>query len=138
MDNMTVVVVKGIILHDQKVLMIKRAEDDAIHPGIWEFAGGKIEFGEALEDALMREIREEVDLTVTVDKLLYAATFMTHEHRQVVVLAYACAALDAGVMLSFEHQDYLWADEAQMRRLIGRSIREDMDRYAVWKHIFPE
>lgn len=55
MRNKIVVVVKGIIFFNNKVLIIKRNERDEIDPGTWENFGGKIEFGEDLEYALIRE-----------------------------------------------------------------------------------
>lgn len=42
------VVVKGVILHDNKVLIIKRDDKDSIGAGTWECVAGKIEFGEEL------------------------------------------------------------------------------------------
>jgi 8-oxo-dGTP diphosphatase len=86
-------------------LIIQRSADDEIEANIWECAGGNIDFGEDLEDGLIREIKEEVGLSVTVDKLLYAVTFKTNEHRQVIILSYSCTAHDNKVVLSDEHHE---------------------------------
>jgi 8-oxo-dGTP diphosphatase len=63
--NKLIVAVKGLILHQSKVLIVQRANDDEIGGGTWELVGGKIEFGEDLEVVLIREIKEEVGLDVT-------------------------------------------------------------------------
>ena len=138
MENKIVVVVKGIIIHDNKVLIIQRSADDEIGANIWECVGGKIDFGEDLEDALIREVKEEVNLTITVDKLLYAVTLKTNEHRQVVILTYSCTAHDNMVMLSGEHKNYLWANKEQMMSLLSKPIVDDLNRNSVWKYIFTE
>ena len=137
MEDIFVVVVKGIITHNGKVLIIQRSADDEIGANIWECVGGKIDFGEDLEDALIREVKEEVGLSVTVDKLLYAVTFKTNEHRQVVILSYSCTAYDNIIKLSNEHKNYLWADKKQMMSLLSKPIIEDLNRNSVWEHIFP-
>ncbi|OQO98407.1 DNA mismatch repair protein MutT, partial [Geobacillus sp. 44B] len=107
--NKMVVVVKGLILYEGKVLIVQRAKDDEIGGGTWELVGGKVEFGEDLETALVREIKEEVGLDVTVEKILYAITFKTDPTRQVVILTYLCRSNNRDVVLSKEHIDYRWS-----------------------------
>jgi 8-oxo-dGTP diphosphatase len=52
-------VVAAVIDREQKVLVCQR-KADAPHPLKWEFPGGKVEAGESLQDALRRELREEL------------------------------------------------------------------------------
>ena len=59
------VVACALIDPDGRVLIAKRPADKAM-PGLWEFPGGKIEPGERPEDAIIREIREELGI---VDKV---------------------------------------------------------------------
>ncbi len=49
---------------DRRILIGQRRADDS-SPGKWEFPGGKVRKGEALEEALTRELREELNVTVT-------------------------------------------------------------------------
>jgi 8-oxo-dGTP diphosphatase len=130
--NKMVVAVKGLILHEGKVLIIQRAKDDEIGGGTWELVGGKIEFGEDLETALVREIREEVGLDVTVEKILYATTFKTDPTRQVVILTYLCRSNNREVVLSKEHIDYRWSTKEQLRLLLTPEIINDFERNNVF------
>ncbi len=62
---MTVIVVAAIIRRNGKILITRRGSD--VHlGGLWEFPGGKVESGESLQQALKREIFEEVGLNVDV------------------------------------------------------------------------
>ena len=106
-----VTAVKGIVRHDNRILIVQRAANDS-GGGTWECPGGKIDFGEQPEDSLIREIREETGLTVTVDKIAYASSILTHPDRQVILLVYFCTAVTSSVTLSEEHDAYLWADES--------------------------
>ncbi len=76
-DTKITVGVKAVILHNGKILMVKRANNARIDGGSWELVGGKLEFGEEIESALRREIKEEVGLAVTIEPILYATTFKT-------------------------------------------------------------
>jgi 8-oxo-dGTP diphosphatase len=62
-DFLTVVLVVAVALVDPdgRILMQRRPADRA-HGGLWEFPGGKVEAGESLEGALVREIEEELGL----------------------------------------------------------------------------
>ncbi|WP_310550069.1 NUDIX hydrolase [Paenibacillus glufosinatiresistens] len=107
---MIVVALKGLILHEGQALLLRRSDTDETGPGTWEFPGGKLEFGEKLEDALAREIEEETGLRTAAGELLYAATFLTNPERQVVLLTYACRIIGdfMPVALSPEHSGYRW------------------------------
>ena len=61
-------VVAAIIIEDGKVFATQRGYGD--FKGGWEFPGGKIEVGELPEEALIREIKEELDTEVEVKELL--------------------------------------------------------------------
>lgn len=63
---MPIHVVAAIIKHHNKTLIARRSEDKSL-AGYWEFPGGKVDEGESNEAALVREIREELDLVVQVD-----------------------------------------------------------------------
>ena len=132
MENKIVVAVKGIIVNNGRVLIVKRASNDEIGAGTWECVGGKIEFGEELETALIREIKEEVGLNIIVQKLLYAATFKTDPTRQVVILTYLCKSEATDVTLSMEHLEYLWATKDQLKQLLHPGILADFEKNNVF------
>ncbi|MCD6583943.1 MAG: (deoxy)nucleoside triphosphate pyrophosphohydrolase [Candidatus Omnitrophica bacterium] len=64
-------VVAGLIRRGKKVLICQRKKDD-IFSLLWEFPGGKVEKGESLEEALIREIREELGVEIKVNRLVNA------------------------------------------------------------------
>ena len=57
---MTKVVALGILLRGDHVLLVKRAASRAFNPGVWDFPGGHSEDGESPEQALARELTEEL------------------------------------------------------------------------------
>ncbi|WP_211656306.1 NUDIX hydrolase [Planococcus alpniumensis] len=127
-----VVALKGVIVNDGEVLIVQRIKDDEVGGGTWECAGGKLEFGEALEGSLLREIKEEVDLDVVVEKLLYATTFKTDLTRQVVILTYLCSSSNREVLLSEEHVDYEWANKDQLKLRLPQEIVVDFEKNNVF------
>lgn len=130
--NKIVVVLKGVIVNEGKVLIVQRAKDDEFGGGTWECVGGNIEFGEELESALTREINEEVGLSVTIEKILYATTFHTSPSRQVVLLTYLCSSDQSNVKLSKEHSHYKWATKKQLSDLLPLEIIDDFKKHHVF------
>jgi len=133
--NQINVVVKGIIVCRRKVLIVKRADKDPIGPGTWEFIGGCLEFDESLEEALIREAREEAGIHIAVRNLLYAASFKTKPSRQIVILNYLCDTQQEDIFLSNEHTEFLWADLYTARALLLDAIVKDMEKYNAFEAI---
>lgn len=63
-DGVQQLVVGAVVQHDGRVLLLQRPEHDFMG-GIWELPSGKVEPGESLDQALIREVKEETGLSVT-------------------------------------------------------------------------
>ena len=88
---MPLLVTAAIIFDEEKVLITRRP-DGKRHPGLWEFPGGKIEPGESPEEALYREIREELAAEVCVAEI-FEVVFYRYDWGPVLILAYRCQLL---------------------------------------------
>ena len=82
---------------------------------LWEFVGGKVEPGETREQALIRECREELAITVRVDDIFME---VTHEYPDLTVhLALFHAAIADGTPQMLEHNDLRWVTIQEMDEL---------------------
>lgn len=122
-------VVKGIIFDEQckKVLLLKRSVREDIGVGTWENAGGSVETGESLEDALKREIWEEAGLIVNVENLAYASY-----ENSMVILVYYCVIKGGTVTLSEEHSDARWVGRQQCMELLEGPIADDFMKHGIF------
>lgn len=135
MENKIVVALKAVIVFNRRALIVQRSFDEINGGGSWEFAGGKLEFGEDLETGLKREIMEETGLEVGVEKLLFASTFQTREKRQIVILNYLCHSFSDKVVLSEEHEKYIWADKKTMKKHLTKGILHDLEVNSVFPQL---
>ena len=82
---------------------------------LWEFVGGKVEPGETREQALIRECREELAVTVRVGDIFME---VTHEYPDLTVhLALFHAAIADGTPQMLEHNDLRWVTIQEMDEL---------------------
>ncbi len=87
--------------------------------GRWEFPGGKIEEGEDLKTAVIREMQEEFGVTVSVGQKITRGTF-THRNKPCTLDVLAIHFPHDGMKERFiltEHTDYRWADLAEIPAL---------------------
>ena len=120
------VAAKSLILCKNRVLLVQRSAYAGGGENDWELPGGGLQFGEGLQEGLLREIREETGLTVRVDRLLYAMTAMLSPQRQIVGLTYLSYADTDTVVLSNEHKGFLWADHKQLVELLNKPMLNDL------------
>lgn len=134
----TKVVLKGIILREGKILTVRRSFQDKIGAGSWEVVGGKLEFGESVLETLKREVKEETNLEITIDRPLYAKNIVINEELQMVVVVYLCKYEKGEVMLSKEHIAYRWVDEEGLRNILSPEIRNDFEDNDVFNILIKE
>ena len=97
-------VVAAMIVKDGKIFATQRGYGD--YKGWWEFPGGKIEEGEAPEEALVREIREELEADISVDEYLCTVEY-DYPKFHMTMHCYLCTLLSGEVTL-VEHEAARW------------------------------
>ncbi len=78
----------AVIFDEQQRVLITKRPEQAAHGGLWEFPGGKLEKEETAEAALIREIKEEVDLDI-LDYTFLGAIYHTYGINHVELLVFS-------------------------------------------------
>ena len=100
----TIRVVAAIIIDDDKVFATQRGYGE--FQGWWEFPGGKIESGEGLKDALVREIREELEAEISVGELLQTIEW-DYPNFHLTMHCFVCSLISESLHLN-EHEAAAW------------------------------
>ena len=107
-------VVAALIWEGDRFLACQRPANKA-RALLWEFVGGKVEPGETLEEALIRECREELDITVAPRDVFME---VVHEYPDLTVrLTLFNASIAEGTPRALEHNDIRWITRAQIDEL---------------------
>ena len=100
----TIEVVAAIIIKDGKVFATQRGYGE--FKGWWEFPGGKIESGECPQEALVREIREELDAEISVWELLETVEW-DYTNFHLTMHCFVCSLTSESLHLN-EHEAAVW------------------------------
>ena len=103
-------VVAAVIVRDGAVLATQRGYGD--FEGWWEFPGGKVDAGETPEQALVREIREEMNASIAVERYLCTAEH-DYEAFHLSMRCYVCSLEDDRFEL-LEHHAARWLNAAHL------------------------
>jgi 8-oxo-dGTP diphosphatase len=128
--------VKGVIFRDNRVLLLRRREDLALHPGVWDLPGGGLEEGESLEGALLREVREETGFHITVDGPVHAwavlNTLRSGESFPGVIICFECrsSATRPPRLDPSEHSEFAWVGRRALPTYDGLSNQFEAIRKA--------
>ena len=108
---MTVIVVAAIIRRDNRILITRRPPQSHL-AGLWEFPGGKVEAGESLESALVREIREELGVEIGVQRPFH--TIEHHYPARSVRLHFFDCTLHSGEPQALEADSLAWVGAGEL------------------------
>lgn len=102
----TVKVVGAVIINERHEILCALRSENMLLPDLWEFPGGKIEQGEQPEQALIREIHEELDCLIDVEEFIME---VTHHYLNFIVnlLTYK-AKITQGKPVAKEHAKLKW------------------------------
>ena len=103
-------VVAAVVERDGRYLVTRRLEGTHL-AGLWEFPGGKIKPGEKREDALRRELAEELGVEASVGELIETVDW-TYPEKRVRIFFYRCAV--SGEPCPQERQEMLWVEAARL------------------------
>lgn len=108
-------VVCAILANENRILCTRRGPGMS-NAGLWEFPGGKMESGEDAESAIIRELKEELDLDVMV--LLVGPGFVSQakEGREIELIPCICQAQEPQPLLR-EHDSFLWLPLTELHHL---------------------
>lgn len=100
-------VVAAVIIHNGRVFATQRGYGE--FKDKWEFPGGKVQQGETRQEALVREIQEELDTTISVGEMI--DTIETdYPNFHLSMSCYFCAVLEGNLTL-LEHEAAKWLDK---------------------------
>ncbi|MDX1995900.1 MAG: NUDIX domain-containing protein [bacterium] len=111
--------IAALIYHppSQTYLLLRRATDKDAGAGEWECVTGRVDQGESFEQALIREVREEIGVTVALDFIIGTTHFYRGApvpENELVGVKYACSIAERdSITISAEHSEQRWltADE---------------------------
>ena len=112
----TIEVVAAIILFDNKYLCVQRGDNKYDYIAYkYEFPGGKVEPGETREEAIKREILEELHLSISIDHFF---TTVNHQYPNfnLIMHSFICSCENQNLELT-EHVDFKWLDKNELSTL---------------------
>ena len=107
-------VVAGAILSNGRVLAAQRA-DNSDQGGLWELPGGKVETAESDHAALIRELQEELGVTVVVTDFL-AESVHAYPNKTIHLVAFRCK-ISSGIPTAREHNALRWLGIDELERV---------------------
>ena len=113
--NIKIVVSLALINDADEILLSKRPKNKHL-AGFWEFPGGKVESGEVPEIALIREIKEEIDININ-NKCIAPLSFSEFRYKefQLLLLLYVCRRWE-GEPKSMENNELKWVKPNMLRK----------------------
>ena len=94
--------IKGIVIVNNRFVLLKNERNE------WELPGGKIELHEKPEECVVREIREELHIDVTVDSLIDVWMYPVAGRVNVFIVTFLCHPLElqlSDIQISHEHKE---------------------------------
>jgi 8-oxo-dGTP diphosphatase len=106
----------------EKYLLLQRSPEKDFASGVWECVTGRVDQGEGFVEALQREVREELGLSVQAEMILGTTHFYrgpADPHNELIGVVFGCSIQGPqDVRLSREHSQYRWVTIQEARELL--------------------
>ena len=116
MEIKIIPVVCAIIEQDGLVLCALRGEQMSL-PGKWEFPGGKLELNELPEDALIREIKEELNVSIEITDSLPISDYSYVPEKVIRLIPFRCVIQNNEIPVAAEHAELRWMKKEDLLNL---------------------
>lgn len=107
-----------------RYLILKRSAKKDFAKNIWECGTGRVDQGETFTSALLREMKEELDIELHIDFIIGTTHFYRGEKvadNEMLGIYYACRLVEGEVIkLSWEHIEYRWVSIDEAESLLSR------------------
>lgn len=107
---------KVVILNQQNQVLVIRRSEKMSRPGGWDFPGGGLD-REDPESGILREIKEETELSVTELQSVVCLTQDLEKESPMLIIGYRARATSTVVQLSWEHDQFKWVDLPETKQL---------------------
>jgi 8-oxo-dGTP diphosphatase len=128
-------------------LLLRRSDQKDYGPGVWECVTGRVDQGEGYEDALLREVREELGVIVQTEYILGTTHFYRGApaaENELVGVVYLCSLDDPGsITIGPEHSEFRWFAVEEALELLSATdpstqwARRVIERAEVIRTILP-
>ena len=103
--------IKAIIIDNNKFLCLKNERNE------WDFPGGKINFNEGIKECLIREVKEETNLSINNLNILKPLNLKFNNVPVFVLLYSATISCDSPLTISYEHSEYNFFSKSELKNL---------------------
>ncbi|WP_194838808.1 NUDIX domain-containing protein [Nocardia sp. XZ_19_369] len=127
-DQVQQLVVGAVVVQDDRVLLLQRPVDDFMG-GIWELPSGKVDPGETLDEALIREVKEETGLDVaSIRKYLGEFDYRSGNGKKSRQFNFTVDVVDPEPVELTEHDAYTWTNLAE-EPPVTDAVKKVLHRY---------
>ena len=109
-------VVAAILENNKGEILVARRKQGKHLAGYWEFPGGKVEEGESPEQCLIRELQEEMNITIDVIDFVGENIHRYSGQDTIRLLAFKGRIVDGEIRL-VDHDSFMWVDSQDLKKL---------------------
>ncbi|MBU0974574.1 NUDIX hydrolase [Patescibacteria group bacterium] len=116
--------------NEGQILLLQRSEKSG-SGGQWSIPGGGLDKGENSEEVILREVEEEIQVTVNNPKPYYVRTYLNKDNDFVVIVAYRAKFEEGKIILNWEHDDCKWVKKQEAFKMdLTVDARDIIDKWS--------
>lgn len=133
-------IIHRIVDNHVEILLTQRSLSSSFLPGAFEIPGGHIEYGEDLEAGLLREIKEELNIEIKIERIFRAFTY-NHNDVHTVELVYLSTTPSDSTDIIFQEDEiesYKWIRADEVDTIVAKTKDAHDPEIAIIKAVFKE